>query len=219
MTAYEDRSCACLTAQSQGTLVIHRRLRGGNEGGWGVNAPDVPLKFTIRFRRNNPLLSHTSSIVTYVQTRLKLIPYTVGAWRTAGRRGNPPQPWACPIRQPSKDTTSIYLITAGDPCLYGRTPSSALPFLPQKVEKYKDRATFVHMYGPEPHPTMPGTNFDAGTTWQSYWSVVGQHRTYEERVGMAERIGALVHPEQVGLNIPGTPYYQFFKRRRDDEPL
>ena len=28
------------------------------------------------------------------------------------------------------------------------------------VEKYKDQVSFVHLYGPEPHPKRPDKNFD-----------------------------------------------------------
>ncbi len=65
------------------------------------------------------------------------------------------------------------------------------------MEKYKDQATFVHLYGPEPHPAMPGTNFDKGIPWQSFWSVHPQHHDYGARVAAAEGIIGMVHPEQV----------------------
>lgn len=55
----------------------------------------------------------------------------------------------------------------------------------------------MHVYGPEPHPSTPGTNFDKGVTWQSYWSVLAQHKTYGERVAAAERIVDMIHPSQV----------------------
>lgn len=66
-----------------------------------------------------------------------------------------------------------------------------------QVEEYKNRATFIHLYGPEPHPVMPGTNFDTGTVRPSYWSVVQQHRSYRDRLEMAASVRELVHPEQV----------------------
>lgn len=72
-----------------------------------------------------------------------------------------------------------------------------IPVFSEKVESYKERATFVHLYGPEPHPSMPGTNFDKGITWQNYWSVFPQHQNYAERVAMAKRISDLIHPDEV----------------------
>ena len=67
----------------------------------------------------------------------------------------------------------------------------------KQVEKYQDRATFVHLYGPEPHPQMPGTNFDTGIPWQFFWSTRPQHRNYGDRVAAAEEIVDMIHPEQV----------------------
>lgn len=69
--------------------------------------------------------------------------------------------------------------------------------MPTQVELYKDRATFVHMYGPEPHPQVPGTNFDKGSVWTHYWSVVHQARSYDDRVDMANRISRVIHQDQV----------------------
>lgn len=67
----------------------------------------------------------------------------------------------------------------------------------QQVETYKDRFTFVHLYGPEPHPTAPDTNFDSGKVVDSYWSTVKQPKTYDERLVMVDRVKDLLHPEQV----------------------
>ncbi|CAN0498419.1 unnamed protein product, partial [Laminaria digitata] len=50
-----------------------------------------------------------------------------------------------------------------------------------QVNEYKDRATFVHLYGPEPHPASPETNFDKGVMWQSFWSVIRQTKSYDDR--------------------------------------
>lgn len=66
-----------------------------------------------------------------------------------------------------------------------------------QVDSHKDRATFVHLYGAEPHPLPPATNFDIGTQRPQYWSVVDQHRTYDERVAMAKTIRRMVHPAEV----------------------
>ncbi|CAM9684421.1 unnamed protein product [Scytosiphon promiscuus] len=81
------------------------------------------------------------------------------------------------------------------------------------VESYKDRATFVHMYGPEPHPATPGTNFDEGSVWQMYWSVYPQHRSYQDRLAMAGRISGLLHPDQTLLvdYLPGNPYSELIQ--------
>lgn len=65
-----------------------------------------------------------------------------------------------------------------------------------KVETYKDRATFAHLYGAEPHPITPGTNFDWGIPIPQYWSATGQHRNYQDRLNMAAKIVATTHPEQ-----------------------
>ncbi|CAM9513374.1 unnamed protein product [Pylaiella littoralis] len=76
------------------------------------------------------------------------------------------------------------------------------------VESYKDRATFVHLYGPEPHPVSPDTNFDSGKVVDSYWSTVNQPKTYDERLAMIDKVKTWLHPEQVVLPdyLPGNPY-------------
>eukprot|EP00903_Cladosiphon_okamuranus_P005692 g5654.t1 len=76
------------------------------------------------------------------------------------------------------------------------------------VEAYKDRATFVHLYGPEPHPVAPGTNFDKGMPVNSYWSTVPQPTSYQERLAMVDRVRDLFHPDEVVLPdyLPGNPY-------------
>ncbi|CAN0223116.1 unnamed protein product, partial [Ectocarpus fasciculatus] len=78
----------------------------------------------------------------------------------------------------------------------------------EQVETYKDRVTFVHLYGPEPHPTAPATNFDHGVVVNSYWSTVPQAVSYEQRVGMVGRVKDLMHPDQVIIPdyMPGNPY-------------
>lgn len=66
-----------------------------------------------------------------------------------------------------------------------------------QVDDYQDLATFVHLYGPEPHPALPGTNFDQGVYIPKFWSSVKQHRSYQDRVDMATDILDLIHPSQV----------------------
>lgn len=65
------------------------------------------------------------------------------------------------------------------------------------MEEYQDRATFVHLYGPEPHPVIPGTNFDKGTLRPMPWSVVNQPLSYQERLKMVAKIVDTTHPSQV----------------------
>ncbi|CAM9791387.1 unnamed protein product, partial [Hapterophycus canaliculatus] len=76
------------------------------------------------------------------------------------------------------------------------------------VEAFKDRVTFVHLYGPEPHPTLPATNFDQGVPVNNYWSTVTQPTSYSERLAMVDRILKLLHPDQVVLPdyLPDNPY-------------
>ncbi|CAM9479034.1 unnamed protein product [Choristocarpus tenellus] len=76
------------------------------------------------------------------------------------------------------------------------------------VELYKDRATFVHLYGAEPHPMIPDTNFDSGRLLPLYWSVIRQPLTYDGRLEMARRTLDLTHPNQVLLPdyLLGNPY-------------
>eukprot|EP00752_Nemacystus_decipiens_P003695 g3405.t1 len=81
------------------------------------------------------------------------------------------------------------------------------------VEAYKNKAVFVHIYGPEPHPSTPGTNFDKGIPWQSYWSVLRQPETFEERVATAEKIVDKIHTDQRILvdYLPGNPYSELIQ--------
>ena len=65
------------------------------------------------------------------------------------------------------------------------------------METHKDRVTFVHVYGAEPHPKLPGTNFDSGGVVVNYWSTVSQPETYDQRLKMVERIRDLIHPDEV----------------------
>lgn len=65
------------------------------------------------------------------------------------------------------------------------------------MDEYKDRATFVHLYGPEPHPVAPSTNFDHGVQVNSYWSTVRQPVTYQDRLDMVGRVRDWLHPDQV----------------------
>lgn len=66
-----------------------------------------------------------------------------------------------------------------------------------QVRTYGDEAIFVHIYGPEPHPTLPDTNFDAGKQLPNYWSLTRQHTTYKERLAAAKAIRPFTHPDQV----------------------
>lgn len=66
-----------------------------------------------------------------------------------------------------------------------------------QVSSHGEKAIFVHMYGPEPHPTVPDTNFDSGTLLPNYWSVASQTLTYEGRVASAEAIRSITHPSEV----------------------
>ncbi|CAM9529184.1 unnamed protein product [Choristocarpus tenellus] len=76
------------------------------------------------------------------------------------------------------------------------------------VESYHDRATFVHLYGAEPHPMIPDTNFDSGTLRPMYWSVMRQPLNYNKRLEMAQQALELTNPEQVLLPdyFTGNPY-------------
>jgi len=65
----------------------------------------------------------------------------------------------------------------------------------ETVEAYKDKVTFVHLYGPEPHPVSPDTNFDSGRQAMNYWSTVRQPRDWDSRLTMAKKITNLMHPE------------------------
>eukprot|EP00903_Cladosiphon_okamuranus_P007159 g6951.t1 len=99
---------------------------------------------------------------------------------------------------------------------YGTTPPwdmSAYWNERELVEAYKGQATFVHVYGPEPHPSTPGTNFDKGIMWQNYWSVLPQQKTYGERVATAERIVDMIHPAQKILvdYLPGNRYSELIQ--------
>lgn len=66
-----------------------------------------------------------------------------------------------------------------------------------QVTSRTDKAIFVHMYGPEPHPTVPDTNFDSGRLLPNYWSLTRQQFTYEERVAAAMAIRPYTHPDEV----------------------
>ncbi|CAM9677684.1 unnamed protein product [Phaeothamnion confervicola] len=75
------------------------------------------------------------------------------------------------------------------------------------VEAFQDRVTFVHLYGPEPHPYTPDANFDSGNYRLNYWSTVRQPLTFEGRAKMALRIRPSVHPAARILvdSFPGNP--------------
>ncbi|CAM9792404.1 unnamed protein product [Discosporangium mesarthrocarpum] len=76
------------------------------------------------------------------------------------------------------------------------------------VEKFQDRATFVHLYGAEPHPLIPDKNFDSGSLLPNFWSTMRQPLTYDERADMARRVLSRTHPSQVLLldSFPGNPH-------------
>lgn len=66
-----------------------------------------------------------------------------------------------------------------------------------QIKSHGDRAIFVHMYGPEPHPCAPDTNFDSGKLLSNYWSVAPQTFTYKGRLQAARAIREITHPDQV----------------------
>lgn len=70
-----------------------------------------------------------------------------------------------------------------------------------QVESHGDKATFVHLYGPEPHPTAPDLNFDSGRLLPNYWSTTRQQLKYEDRVQAATAIRGTTHPDQVSTQI------------------
>ncbi|KAJ8609338.1 hypothetical protein CTAYLR_009284 [Chrysophaeum taylorii] len=63
------------------------------------------------------------------------------------------------------------------------------------VDKYVDRANFVHLMGPEPHPVTPDVNFDSGRMLMNYWSTVPQPRTWADRATLASRVAPMLHPK------------------------
>lgn len=67
------------------------------------------------------------------------------------------------------------------------------------VDEYADRASFVHLMGPEPHPTTPDVNFDSGKVLMNYWSTVSQPTTWSERVAIATRVKAVLHEQSIFL--------------------
>lgn len=67
------------------------------------------------------------------------------------------------------------------------------------VDEYRARVNFVHLMGPEPHPTAPDTNFDSGRVLMNYWSTVAQPRTWDERVSLSERLVPFLHPHATFL--------------------
>ncbi|CAM9657291.1 unnamed protein product, partial [Hapterophycus canaliculatus] len=76
------------------------------------------------------------------------------------------------------------------------------------VEDYGDKAIFVHVYGPEPHPVAPDLNFDSGKLLPNYWSILRQPVTYDDRLEAAKNIQSITHPKQVILPdyLTGNPY-------------
>lgn len=67
------------------------------------------------------------------------------------------------------------------------------------MESNKDRAIFIHLYGAEPHPRLPDTNFDSGNGVVNFWSTRPQQLDYEARLQAAIGIRDVVHPDQVRL--------------------
>lgn len=67
------------------------------------------------------------------------------------------------------------------------------------VDDYHNLVTFVHLYGPEPHPMTPFSNFDTGVPRPQYWSIVPQAQSYSERVEMAQKIKGDLHPQTIIL--------------------
>ena len=78
------------------------------------------------------------------------------------------------------------------------------------VDTYNSSVQFVHLVGPEPHPTQPDTNFDSGKMLMNYWSTVRQRRTWEGRLESARSIEGTTHPAALLLPdyMTGTPYSQ-----------
>lgn len=69
------------------------------------------------------------------------------------------------------------------------------------MDNYGDKAIFVHVYGPEPHPAAPDLNFDAGTLLSNYWSVWRQSVTYDDRLEKASTVRSITHPDQVNKRL------------------
>lgn len=63
------------------------------------------------------------------------------------------------------------------------------------VEKYYDRVSFIHLYGPEPHPKRPDKNFDTGKIIEFPWSTIRNAKTWEARRTAAALIKDDIHPE------------------------
>lgn len=71
----------------------------------------------------------------------------------------------------------------------------------QQVEDYRDDAIFVHVYGPEPHPSWPDTNFDSGNLLPNFWSIRRQTVTYGDRLEQAKKTRGITHPDQVRISF------------------
>lgn len=67
------------------------------------------------------------------------------------------------------------------------------------VEKYAEQVTFLHLYGPEPHPKRPDKNFDTGKIIEFPWSTVRNAKTWTARREATEMIQDDIHPEQLLL--------------------
>mmetsp|Transcript_7615 Transcript_7615/g.9906 ORF Transcript_7615/g.9906 Transcript_7615/m.9906 type:complete len:231 (+) Transcript_7615:323-1015(+) len=93
---------------------------------------------------------------------------------------------------------------------YNQSPFDQASYIDEYdvVENYHKQVTFVHLYGPEPHPIAPDSNFDQGTYRINYWSIVRQATSYDDRLEMATKISPNIHPESLLLPdyLPGNPY-------------
>ena len=65
------------------------------------------------------------------------------------------------------------------------------------VEKYSDQVSFVHLYGPEPHPKRPDKNFDTGKIIEFPWSTVRNSKTWDARRAAATLIQDDLHPNSL----------------------
>uniref|UniRef100_A0A7S3K7C6 Thioredoxin domain-containing protein n=1 Tax=Aureoumbra lagunensis TaxID=44058 RepID=A0A7S3K7C6_9STRA len=71
------------------------------------------------------------------------------------------------------------------------------------VETYANKGVrFIHLIGPEPHPITPDVNFDSGKQLMNYWSTIAQPKTWDDRLQVAQRTAALIHPRSLTLVDP-----------------
>lgn len=76
------------------------------------------------------------------------------------------------------------------------------------VDNWHEKVTFVHLVGPEPHPTVPDVNFDAGKILLNYWSTLDQPETFSARLSAAKKIKSKVSSNALFLVdfLEGAPY-------------